>query len=250
MKIITVANQKGGVGKTSTTISLAHGLALKGKKVIVIDLDPQGQCANLLGMRHEMCVFDYLVNNAKSEMVTRETGRDNLWIIPGNQETGTAQIVITTRGEQIDYVKNKVKNIDHNSYDYAILDTAPSVGNMMGWAIYAADYVLIPSACDFLSSEGAMSLVKTMQKLQADWNWNGKLAGVLPTFYDDTTKETQATMTTLREKFGTGVLDPIHRGTIMRECAAYGQTVWEMDKGSRAAQEYQVLVDHIIKVAK
>ena len=97
-----------------------------------------------------------------------------------------------------------------------------------------------------------MELIKTMKDLQAKWSWTGKLAGVLPTFYDETTKESQVTLKELREKFERGVLDPIHRATIFREAAAYGQTLFELDKSksSRAAQEYQNLIDHIVRITK
>jgi chromosome partitioning protein len=246
-KSIAIANQKGGVGKSTSAVTLAHGLSMKGKRVLIIDCDPQGQCAVLLGMQQEPGLFNLLISELNPDQVIRQTGRDGLDIIPGDKKTAAAQVVLSAQRAPISYIQDAIKPIQ-NKYDYFIFDTAPSVGDLMAAALWASDFVLIPSAVDFLSSDGVIKLMDTLRTIQKDHGWGGKLLGILPTFYDETTKESQAILNELNQKFS--VLDPIHRATIMRECAAYGQTIFETDKNSRSAKEYNQLIKRVLEVVK
>jgi chromosome partitioning protein len=130
---------------------------------------------------------------------------------------------------------------------FIILDTAPSVGGIQERAVWASDLVIVPTATEFLSADGVGKVVKMMSILQHKKRWAGSLLGVLPTFYDEQTRESKATHETLRETFGDSLLAPIHRATLLRECAAEGQTIFEKDPTSRAAQEYLALVATVLK---
>jgi chromosome partitioning protein len=126
--------------------------------------------------------------------------------------------------------------------DYIVIDTAPSVGGLQEASIWAADVVIVPCATDFLSTDGVVKIVETMDRL-AGHGWPGALLGILPTFYDEVTKESTATLDDLRATFGAGkILEPIHRATALREAAAEGLTIWEAAPRSRAASEYAQLV--------
>jgi len=246
---IAIANQKGGVGKSTTAVNIAHGLTLRGHTALIVDCDPQGQCSALLGLQQEPGLFNLLISELHPGQVIRETGRDRLDIIPSDKKTSTAQVVLSAQRAPIQYLDNALKPIK-GDYDYIVFDTAPSVGDLMGAALWTSDYVLIPSAVDFLSIDGVMKLLDTLKTIQADHAWHGQLIGILPTFYDETTRESAAILQDLKEQFDKGVMDVIHRATILRECAAYGQTIFEADKSSRAAKEYKKAIDHIVKVAK
>lgn len=250
--ILTIANQKGGVGKSSTCVSLAHGLALKGKRVLVIDSDPQGNIATLLGLRQESGFFDLMVGEDPVDQVIRPTGRDRLWIIPGDKRTKTVENVITSEKREISCLRDALSPaLRSDQLDYIVIDTSPSLSDIHEAALWAADLVLIPSAVDFLSVEGALKLSGTLQTIKAKHGWSGMLAGVLPTFYDEATRESKTVLADLKAKFGArNVLDVIHRAVILREAAAFGQTVFELDGASRAATEYQALVSHILKITK
>ncbi len=245
MIIITVANQKGGVGKTTTAVTLAHGLALKHYNVLLVDLDPQGQCASLLGLDQEPGVFNLLVNRPPMRDVVRSTGRPGLWLLPGNKRTQTAQIIIEIEDRRIDVLARLLDSpaINSDRLHYVILDTAPAVGGLQGNALFAADILLIPSAVDFLSLEGVAEILRTLESLGRP---EPPVVRVLPTFYDQVTKESRENLGQLRQTFGAAVLDPIHRATILRECAALGRTVFEHAPDSRAAREYAALVWGVI----
>jgi len=241
MQIIAVANQKGGVGKTTTTVTLAHGLALKNYNVLIVDLDPQGQCASLLGLAQEPGVFNLLVNRPPLRDVVRSTRRDGLWLLPGNKRTATAQTLMAVEGYQVDALARLFESAVVNSdrLHYIIMDTAPAVGGLQGCALYAADLLLLPAAVDFLSLEGVAEILKTLKGLSRPYPPQVR---VLPTFYDAVTRESKTNLALLRESFGEAVLEPIHRAAVLRECPSAGRTIFEHDPNCRAAQEYAAVV--------
>lgn len=245
--IITIANQKGGVGKTTTAVHLGHGLALQGYRVLIVDLDPQGHVATSLGIAPEGGAF-YLLVTPPSPIVkqwVRMSGREGLDIVPGDATTNTAQVVLNAENRPLDAIARALA-IFRDDYDYLILDTAPSVGGIQERAIWAAQGLLIPTATDFLAMDGVAKVLEILPRLQAK-GWRGEVWGILPTFFDSHTKESRANMAALQENFPDLVLPPIHRATILRECAAEGMTVFEYAPKSRAAQEYQKFIETILQ---
>ena len=245
-KIITVANQKGGTGKTTTLLSVSGQLAATNHKVLVVDLDPQGNDAIAMGLPQEPGAFNLLVNHTQDpRQWVRMTGRKNLEIIPGDRSTASAQILLNAENRPLGAIRKALEPLLHD-YHYIFLDTAPSVGGIQERAVFAADYVLIPTAAEFLSSNGLMQMMVSL-KLLAQRGWDGKLLGILPTFYDDSTKESKTTLEEITKEFGEAVLAPIHRATILRECAAEGKMVHEMDPLHRATREYAALMNYILQ---
>jgi chromosome partitioning protein len=244
---ITVANQKGGVGKTTTAVSLAHGLVLAGKRVLLVDLDPQGQCASILGLKQESGPFNLLVSEQPASQVIRSTDRQDLFVILGDKKTATAQMVLSIQRSPITFTHDRLLPAAHrDNFDYVVLDTSPSVGELQVQALWAADGVLIPCAVDYLASDGVFNIVATLDSLRTDFNWKGKVLGILPTFYDDVTRESRATLKDLRGRFEGLLLEPIHRATVLRECPVEGKTIFELDPDSRAAKQYHALVEYVI----
>ena len=279
MKVITIANQKGGVGKTTTAVNLAHGLAMKGLKVLLVDFDPQGHVAVSLGMRPEPGAFYLLTlpDPALAVQWVRMTGRENLNVLPGDPTTSTAQIVLSAENRPLDAVAKALRffarsfssvsygttsgqgspggcvstshvsiHYTDHGYDVLVLDTAPSVGGIQERAVFAADLVVVPAAVDFLALDGVSKMVAALASL-SERGWSGRLLGMLPTFYDERTRESRHNLRLLREHFGDAVLRPIHRSTVLRECAAEGKTVFEYAPSHRAAREYRALVDAVTK---
>ncbi len=244
---IAIANQKGGVGKTTTAVSIAHGLALRNRRVLLVDFDPQGQCATALEINQEPGVFNVLVNpHSDIHQWIRDTGRTGLSLLPGDRSTATAQIVVNAENRPIDSIRLLFKPLG-KEYDYIIFDTAPSVGGIQERAIYATYMILIPTATEFLSMDGLAQMMGLLATLRDKTKWDGKLLGILPTFFDEQTSESKNSLSDLQGRFGESVLSPIHRATVLRECAAEGKTIFEMAPASRSSQEYEALTREIVK---
>lgn len=248
---IVIANQKGGVGKTTSAITLGHGLALQGKRVLVVDCDPQGQVATFLGLRQESGLFDLLVGTQPLTHVVRsagngEHGRKNLFLIPGNKRTATAQVVMTAEGFRLECLVTALANVKG---DYLVFDTSPSVGLFQEAALYAADYLIVPTAVDYPAAEGLAGVLTTLKAVNGQGS-GCQLLGVLPTMHDDVTNESQTTLEHLQNRLGDVVMEPIHRATVLRECAAEGVTIWEKAPKSRAAVEYAQLIWKVLEYGK
>ena len=252
-KIITIANQKGGVGKTTTVINLAHGLSLKGKKVLIIDLDPQGQCATSLGMKPEEGAYYLLTMGTKPretqfvKQFVRDTGRENLWLVPGDQTTNAAQTVINARDYPVSWIRTVLTRFMRNGMNYVIIDTAPSVGGIQELALWAADLVVIPSSTEYLATDGVKKVAKAIIELQQDKEWQGSFLGILPTMYREQLREHKAAIDDLRAGFKDRVLEPIHRATTLSECPGEAKTIFEKDPQSRAAKEYKQFVNAVLR---
>lgn len=245
--LITIANQKGGVGKTTTAVNLAHGLVQAGRRVLLVDLDPQGQCATILGLKAEPGAFNLLVADLPPSQVIRATDRSDLFVILGDRKTAVAETVLAVQRASISLTHSRLKPAaEADGMEYVLIDTSPSVGDLQEQALWAADAVLIPCATDYLASDGVFNIVSTLEKLRNEQQWAGEILGILPTFYDDVTRESKATLQDLQERFGQYVLEPIHRATILRECAVEGKTIFELAPSSRAAEQYQRLVEHTL----
>jgi chromosome partitioning protein len=239
-KTITITNQKGGVAKTTTSTHLAHGLALAGHNVLVVDLDPQGQVAEFLAIPESRSVFDLLIaQQPPASLVVN--ARERLAVITGNNSTAAAQVAMSLDLDYytMEHIANALKPVAPQ-YDYIILDTPPSTGGLQERSIWAADWVIIPTATEYMSLTSVEKTTKTLLNLRGR-GWGGKLLGILPVLYDNT-RESQECMNTLNATFPQSILGAIHRATIMRETAA-GRTVFERYPLSRAAKEYQVLVN-------
>ena len=255
--VIAVANQKGGVGKTTTAVSLAHGLALRDKEVLLVDLDPQGQSAISLGMKAEPGTY-YLLTPPPGGVITVKQwlrkGREHLWMIPGDISTNASQALINAEGRPLSYIADQLRPLVKNGMglDYVLFDTAPSVGGIQERAIWASDLVLVPAATEFLSADGARKICESMMTMQKEKEWKGKILGILPTFYDEQTRESKTQLDEYRKIFKELVMQPIHRATILRECPAEGRTIFEIEATSnsaqRAVQEYQAVVEHVMKM--
>jgi chromosome partitioning protein len=251
--VIGIANQKGGVGKTTTAVTLAHGLACRGKKVLLLDFDPQGQAARALHLPTSSAIYSLLTMDTSTDETAYilgkiiSTHRENFWLLPGNKQTADAQVMMNSQDKPISWVRETLERFCQGQYHYLILDTAPSLGGIQERVLWASDLVIVPSPAEALCSDGIRQALDTMRRLSTEKIWQGGLFGVLPTFFMENLKEHRHNLGSFRAALGDLVLPPIHRAAVLAECPAFGQTVFERDPECRAAHEYRQLVDIVLK---
>ncbi len=245
MKIVAVVNQKGGVGKTTSVVNIGHRLALSGRKVLLVDMDPQGNVAESLGMEPASGLYDLLVSGKSLDEVTLSTTRENLYVVPGDSTTALAKQVLATRGFAEFVLQKALRGMGGAApasvYDLVLLDMAPSLDILHVAAIVASDYLLIPVKLDHLSLVGVKQVAGTMSEVRQTLHSLGMtlkctLLGVLPTFYERSTTASRENLVALREAFPGGVVMPvIPQDTKLREAPAAGKTIWEYAPQSRGA---------------
>ena len=248
-KVIAIANQKGGVGKTTTAVNLAAGLASMGKKVLIIDVDPQGNTTSGLGIDKRRCektVYDCLINGESMEEVIVSTAYENLFVCPSNIDLSGAEIdLISVMGRE-NQLKNSIKPIK-DEYDYIFIDTPPSLGLITINTLTAADSVLIPIQCEYYALEGVSQLTNTIRRVKEALNPNITIEGVLLTMYDSRTNLSIQVVDEVKKFFPDKVYKTIiPRNVRLSEAPGFGQPILHYDKGSKGAEGYLSLARELM----
>lgn len=245
MRKICVINQKGGVGKTTTITNLAHGLATAGKKVLVIDLDPQGNVSTCLNARSERDIYDVLVGNENPSLCIKNV-MQNLDLISSKETLTKAEVLLAAEQGRETVLKRKLANI--NNYDFVLIDCAPSLGLLNQNAMLYADEIFIPTSTDALGVVGLTTMIKAIEKLNEVFNHNAKITCVIPTLYDTRSKICKTTLQDLKNSFDGVLADPIRVSSKLKEAPKFGKSIFEYDKKGKAAKDYLSLVERILGV--
>lgn len=230
MTIIAVANQKGGVGKTTTAVNLAHGAALRGLNVLLIDLDSQGNVADSLGIDSGPDLHAWLSQELPVESVAIKT-RPNLSVIRADKTTAALKNILAAT-EWREYAL--ANHLDSYPYDWIVIDCAPSVDVLHTAALVASDYLLIPTRLDQFAIKGVVEVVRSLSSVVRVSTSNCTLAGIVPTFFDRQTTETQEQLTNLVNCYKGDVMPVIPQDVACRRSNRAGQTLWEYAPHCRA----------------
>jgi len=244
---IAVFNHKGGTGKTTTAVSIAAGLAAKGKKVLLVDTDAQGNVSVSLGAGSERSLYHVLVMGLAVKDAVKEV-RPNLHLLPSNETLAAAELYLAGRQNRDRVLADRL-NTAAGDYDYVVLDCSPSLSLMNQNALVFADSVLVPVACDYLSLVGVRQVLKTVKNVNSLLHHPVQIWGVLPTFFDGRAKICNEAVATLKDHFGDKCLPPIRAAIKVKEAPSVGQTIFEYATGSNAAEDYGVIVDRILGLA-
>ncbi|SFS85054.1 chromosome segregation ATPase [Saccharopolyspora flava] len=244
-RIITVANQKGGVGKTTSTVNLAAGLALHGLKVLVIDLDPQGNASTALGVEHRggvPSVYEVLLGEISvADAAAKSTQSDNLYCVPATIDLAGSEIELVTMVAREGRLKEALnaEAVEAMDFDYVFVDCPPSLGLLTVNALVAAHEVLIPIQCEYYALEGLGQLLRNIELVQSHLNPALWVSTILLTMYDGRTKLADQVTAEVRGHFGDLTLRTvIPRSVKISEAPGFGQTVLTYDPGSRGSMSY------------
>lgn len=248
--IISILNQKGGVGKTTTTVNVADFLAKAGKSVLIVDADPQGNATSGLGLDKNSLnstLCDVLLSGSDMNSTIQKTAYKNLEILPANARLASVEIDIASSQNREEKLKNALSG-DTGKYDYILVDCPPALGLLTINALTASDKVIIPVQAEYYALEGLSQLLQVMQQVQKSFNPSLELLGVVVTMFDKRNALSQQVYDEVGKHFGDKLFETvIPRNVRLAEAPSYGQPIDEYDKWSKGAKAYKNLASEIDK---
>jgi chromosome partitioning protein len=247
--ILALANQKGGVGKTTTAVNVGAALAALGKRVLLVDLDPQANASSHLGYRRDevrSSIYDILVNRTHVRDVTIHTTRLHLDLLPAAQDLAGAEVELVGLFAREQLLRRALDQVA-DRYDYILLDPPPSLGLLTVNALTAADGVMVPIQAEYLALEGLTQLITTLNLVEEQLNPRLNMMGLLVTMYDARTNLAADVAAELRKHFPDKVFDThIPRNVRLSEAPSHGSTIFELDPRSSGAEAYASLAKEVL----
>lgn len=252
LRIIAIINQKGGVGKSTTTVNLAAALGKHGKKVLVVDFDPQGNTTSGFGIEKEKlthCIYDALLRDYPAEKLVMKTTDEHVFVIPATIQLAGAEIELVSTMARETRLKDLLEPIE-NEFEFVIIDCPPSLGLLTINSLAAADSVLIPIQCEYYALEGVTKLLESMRMVKGRINKNLDIFGVLLTMYDSRTSLANQVADEVRNYFGEKTFKTcIPRSVKVSESPSYGMPVIDYAPLNKAAHAYMKLSEEVIERA-
>jgi chromosome partitioning protein len=241
---MAIFNHKGGTGKTTTSVSVAAGLALRGYRVLLVDTDSQGNVGVSLGVKTDKTLYHVLVMGLRPQDAAVKV-RDNFDVLPSNETLAAAELYLAGRQNRDRILRDRLAAATQH-YDVVVLDCSPSLSLLNQNALVFADGIVVPVACDFLSLVGVRQVIKTVKNVNSLLHHPVQIHGVLPTFYDARARICRDAWGTLKEHFGERCFQPIRSTTRLKEAPAQGKTIFEFAPDSHAAIDYQRVVERLV----
>jgi chromosome partitioning protein len=250
-KIITITNEKGGTGKTTMAVNLGAALAIRGRKTLLIDMDPQGNSSYILSQvtENDPAMYAVLVDkDASLESIIQPTATEHLDIAPSNLHLAGAEVQLATTLGRENVLKRKVTSELVSRYDFLLIDTSPSLGLLTINALNAADYALIPVSCDFLSLVGLTLLFDTIRLCQEQLGSHVQILGMVANRYDRREKVSLEVLDSLKTQFNSLLFETIIRVNVrLKEAPSYHQSIYQYDPVCPGAKDHLALANEVIR---
>lgn len=248
-KVICVANQKGGVGKTTTSVNLAAGLAARGRKVLIVDMDPQGNASSGVGIKRHVQqdsnIYHVLIGEMTLDQVALPTKRENLFIAPSNPDLVGAELELVDAENREFRLKKAIENLE-KPYDFIFIDCPPSLGILTLNSLSAANTFLVPMQCEYYALEGLSQLLNTAGLIKKNFNPNLRIEGIVLTMFDQRNNLSHQVVSEIRTHFGEKVFKSvIPRNVRLSEAPSHGQSIFDYDSKSVGAKRYRELAEEL-----
>jgi chromosome partitioning protein len=252
MKIVAIANQKGGVGKTTTAVNLGASLAEAGKRILIVDLDPQANATSSFGLQgvEDVSLYKPLLGEASITETILPTRREGLFIVPADLDMAGAEVEIARMPNHLTRLAETLKPLyTDQTFDFVFLDCPPSLGILMSNALAAADELLTPIQCEYFALEGLVKIVRLIEQvLDSGANDRLELGGIVMTMFDARTNLSQQVVADVRKHFGERVYETvIPRSVRLSEAPSFGKSILEYASSGPAAQAYRALAREFMK---
>ncbi len=249
-KIIAFANQKGGVGKTTSAINIASALGIAGQKTLLIDLDPQGNASSGVGVRKaavKQTVYDLLIGRCQATDVIMQTPYKNLSVIPSGMDLAAAELELSEMENRQNRLKDPLQKIS-DGYDYILIDCPPSLGMMTINALTAANGIVIPMQCEYYSLEGLSQIMMTVKQVKKHYNPNLTLTGILITMYNGRLNLSIQVLEEIKKHYADKLFStPITRNVRLSEAPSYGEPIQYYDKYAKGSEDYNKIAAEIME---
>lgn len=249
-KIISFANQKGGVGKTTSAINIAAGIGLKGKKTLLLDCDPQGNASSGVGIRRNRIgatTYDILIGRARAEDAIIKTEYKNLSVLPSSMPLAAAELELADLEDRAFRLKNALESVK-NDYDYIFIDCPPSLGMLTVNALTASEGVIVPMQCEYFSLEGLTQILSTVKQVKRLYNPDLSLTGILITMHNGRLNLSVQVLDELKKHYADKLFStPVSRNVRLSEAPSFGMPIQYYDKYSKGSSAYDDIAAELLE---